>query len=193
MNHWSRKQTWTNLGWSCWTKVRPNTAQPEGLHLCNYDTVIYSNKYIYLVFISIDGTELQKLSEFLSDKSYKAVLCNKQANPVELYLWMLVKWLWTLPKDGGLVTKGTNPVSRSLEASVPPPNPWREDKGWRLNSVTHSWCPNASCPSWSLHTPKRMGFKGSQLHAPDAFTCQEGGVPQTHRDRSSSVQDPPRP
>ena len=53
--------------------------------------MIYSNKYIYLVFISIDGTELQKLSEFLSDKSYKAVLSNKQANPVELYLWMLVK------------------------------------------------------------------------------------------------------
>ena len=44
-----------------------------------------------MVFLSIDGTELQKLSEFLSDKNYKGVFCHKQANPAELHLWMLVK------------------------------------------------------------------------------------------------------
>ena len=132
MNHWSRKQRgWT---WDDHTEPKSDqkTVQPAGLHLCNYYTVIYSNKYIYLVFISIDGTELQKLSEFLSDKSYKGVFCHKQANPIEPHLWMLVKWLWTLPKDGGWL----------------PGEPTQWVGGWKLQSYPRTPDERTAARGW---------------------------------------------
>lgn len=72
------------------------------------NTVIYTTKYIFFVFVLLSGNKL-KLCRFLSDKTTRSIFCSHKAT-------------LTGPSGRRLVTRDQPAQSRSLEFSTPPPS-----------------------------------------------------------------------
>lgn len=106
---------------------------------------------VYLVFAPIPGTELLKPLEFLVKRMGKVSF-------VMLMMWLSVKP--QICKGWRLVARGTNHRIKGLKCSVPLPNLWRGERGWRFSSITKCQWSNQLCLyNGTPIKPQMMGFR----------------------------------